>query len=162
MIAIGIVGILAAVAVPNFKGWMHNARLKSAARDLVSNFQRTRMEAVKRNTNVVISFTPGTYQEAGQVGSYQVFVDNGADGGTANNGIRDGTEPILIQTTMPRNVSLYDTNFGENTTGYNSQGLSRGNGTVKLRNNNSVYYKAVFSSAGHIRLEKSTDGENWN
>ena len=165
MIAIGIIAIIAAVAVPNIIGWLPNYRLKSAARDLYSNFQKAKMEAAKRNESVVINFNPGTFQPGGQIGSYQIFVDNGAGGGTANNGTRDGIEPILVQTTtMPRNVSLYLANFSGNTTGYTSRGLPWNNrwGRVEIRNNNSRFYMTTLSSAGHVRLQMSSDGANWN
>jgi type IV fimbrial biogenesis protein FimT len=162
MIVIAVIGILVGISTPAIIRWLPNYRLRSAANDLVSNFQKAKLEAVKRNTEVVISFTPVAYTPAGRVGGYQIFVDNGAGGGTANNGTRDGTEPVLVQESMPQNVALYATNFTGDTTGYNSRGLPRKEGSAELRNNNSVYYKAALSSAGHIRLQKSNDGTNWN
>ena len=49
VVVIALLGILAGFAYPNFKSWIPNYKLKAAARDLVSNFQRAKMEAVKRN-----------------------------------------------------------------------------------------------------------------
>lgn len=166
MIVIAVIGILLSVSTPAIIRWLPNYRLKSVASDLVSNFQKAKLEAVKRNTNVLIKFTTGAYTPSGRVGNYQIFVDNGAGGGTANNGTRDGTELILVQESMPQNVSLYFANFSGSTTaaGYNSRGLPWNEriGNVKLQNKNSIYYQATLSFTGHIRLEKSTDGVNWN
>ena len=157
-----VISILAAIALPNIIAWLPNYRLKSAARDLVSNMQRARMEAVKENTDVIIQFTPGAYSPAGQVGSYLIFVD-AADLGIK--GVFDAGEPILAQVTMPKNVSLYDANnttFAGDTTGYNSRALPLKKGSVKIRNNKSRYYKASLSFAGNVKLRMSSDGINWN
>jgi len=158
MIAIGIIAITIAVAVPNIIGWLPNYRLKSAARDLLSNFQRAKIEAVKRYRNVVIIFVPGPYQAGGGIGSYQVFVDN-----PPNNGVFDPGEFVLAQVTMPKNVSLYLTTFGGNTTGYTPRGLPWSNrwGAVEIQNNNSRFYRASLSSAGYVRLQTSNDGSTW-
>jgi len=161
MIVIAVIGILVSISTPAIIRWVPNYRLRSAANDLVSNFQKAKLEAVKRNTKVLIKFTTGTYTPSGRVGNYQIFLDNGAGGGTANNGTRDGTEPILVQESMPQNVSLYFENFSNHTTGYNSRGLPLSKGSVELRNNNSIYYKASLSFAGHVNLQKNTNGI-WN
>ena len=162
MIVIVVIAILTAVAVPNIISWLPNYRAKAAARDIILNFQKAKMEAVKRNTDVVIQFTPGAYAASGQVGSYQIFVDN-ADPGTE--GVFDAGEPILAQVNMPKNVSLYSANFSATTTtGYNSRALPWNNrwGSVEIRNSNSRYYKASLFFAGHVKLRMSSDGANWN
>ncbi|MBW1920097.1 MAG: GspH/FimT family pseudopilin [Deltaproteobacteria bacterium] len=166
LVVIGILAILGAVAIPAFSNWIPNYRLKSAARDVVSNFQRTKLEAVRRNANVIISFNPHAYDPKGAVGSYQIFVDDGSGGGTANNFVMDGTETVIVQATMPDNVSLYSAVFtgGNTAAGFNSRGLPASSriGSVKLRNNRSRYYKITLSLAGNIALKKSNDGVTWN
>jgi hypothetical protein len=123
---------------------------------MVSNFQKAKMEAVKRNTDVVIAFTTGAYVPSGHVGSYRIFVDDD------NDGTFDAGERIVAQVNMPKNVSLYTTNFTGDTTGYNSRALPWKLGSVKIRNNNSRYYKASLSAAGNIKLRMSSNGTNWN
>ncbi|MEA1866843.1 MAG: GspH/FimT family pseudopilin [Thermodesulfobacteriota bacterium] len=163
MVVIVVIAILSAITVPNIIDWLPNYRLKSAARDLVSNFQKAKMEAVKENTDVIIQFTPGTYLPAGQVGSYKVFVDDAAPGAKW---VFDAGEPILAQVNMPKNVSLYTTTFAGDKTGFNSRALPIAppphDGNVTIRNNKSRYYKAVLSPVGHIKLRMSSDGINWN
>ncbi len=165
MIAISVISVLASIAVPAVLTWLPNYRLKAAARDLYSNMQKAKLEAVKRNTDAVILFTPGVFSPGGYVGSYQIFADNGSGGGTANDGIRNGTEPILTTIAMPKNVSLYLANFSATaSTGYNSRGLPWNNrwGRVELRNNNSRFYQITLSSAGSLRMRISSDGLTWN
>ena len=62
VVVLSIIGIMAAVAVPNFLSWLPDMRLKAAARDLYSDMQRTRMEAVKTNRNTAIIFNTGSNQ----------------------------------------------------------------------------------------------------
>jgi type IV fimbrial biogenesis protein FimT len=157
MIAIGIIAILATIAVPNIINWLPNYRAKAAARDIISNFQKAKMEAVKRNRDVVITFTTT------QAGSYRIFVDDDGDGNfTAG-------ERVLAQVNMPKDVFLYNTTFTGDKTGYNSRGLPWNNrlGSVEIRNNKLIiratrYYQATLSFAGHVKLQMSIDGATWN
>ena len=166
MIAIGIISILASIAVPAVINWLPNYKLKAAARDLYSNMQKAKLEAVKRNTDAVISFVPGVFSPGGHVGSYQVFVDDGSGVGTAGDGIRNGTEPIISTVTMPKYVCLVSANFSLATSaaGYNSRALPFKSriGNVQFRNNNSRWYKVTLSAAGNLKLEISNDGINWS
>lgn len=57
LIVIAILGILVAVATPNFSSTITNMRMKSTSFDLVNDLNTARSEAIKRNSNVVISAT---------------------------------------------------------------------------------------------------------
>jgi len=57
MIVVVIIGILAAVAVPNMGGWMAKRELNSAARNLAADLRWARSEAVNRNADVRIAFS---------------------------------------------------------------------------------------------------------
>ncbi len=154
MIVIVVIAILTAIAVPNIINWLPNYRLKAAARDLYSNMQKAKMEAVKRNVTVVLDFVPATNR-------YEMFVDDGAGvSGNANNFTRDSGETLLGTFGMPNDVTLSSASFsfGTQKAGFNSRGLpaSRRIGNVILLNNNSRYYKATLSSAGNIKLEMSS------
>jgi len=165
MIIILIVAILSIFSAPNFKKMMINFQLKSITRDLASNFQKARLEAVKRNTNLVtINFSPGAYNPQGFVGSYIMFLDDGTGGGIPGDGLRNGGEFIIAQAAMPRYMSLYNTDFPGNTTGFDAMGYpTSGVGTyiVCIRNCVSRYYKITLSPIGGIKLEMSGDGLLW-
>ena len=162
MVVIAIIAILAGVAIPGVAGWLPNYRLKAAARDIISNFQKAKMEAVKRHRDVTINFTTGAYSPGGHVGSYTVFLDDGSGGGIAGDGIQNGSEFVVAQVNMPKNVSLYITTFAGNTTDYNPRALPGNLGSVEIRNNKSKYYKASLSTAGYVKLRMSIDGTTWN
>lgn len=167
MVVIAVIGIVLAVAVPNIVGYMPNYRLKSAARNLMSDFQKAKFEAIRRNAPVVISFTTGVYANGGHIGSYEIFVDDGEGlGGIEGNKIKDGDERVISQVTMPANVSLISASFsfGSKTPGYSSRGLPLSNiiGNVELKNSNKHRFKAILSIAGNVRLEFShDDGNTW-
>ena len=56
IVTIAILGILAAMAIPAFSVWLPNYKLKSAARDLYSNFQSAKLGAIKENMTWAIEF----------------------------------------------------------------------------------------------------------
>lgn len=69
---IAIIGIAAAIAIPNFISWLPNYRLKSATQDLFSNFQLAKMTAIQRNRNCTVVFNQTV---AGTAFDYVVFID---------------------------------------------------------------------------------------
>ncbi|MDR2450929.1 MAG: GspH/FimT family pseudopilin [Candidatus Accumulibacter sp.] len=54
LIGLVIMGILIAMAVPNFTGWIRNQRVRAAAESLLNGLQTARAEALK--TNAVVNF----------------------------------------------------------------------------------------------------------
>jgi prepilin-type N-terminal cleavage/methylation domain-containing protein len=144
LVVVGIIALLAAVAVPMFLTNIPKYRLKGAARAVVSDFQRTKLEAVKRNCNVEIRFTPGAYNANGGVGSYSIVEMTGG--------------ATLLSRTMPQYVTLYTTNLTANKSGYNSQGLTLPGytGSVYLVNNQATSYKLSISTAGHVSMSMQT------
>jgi len=52
MIGIAILAILASVAMPSFQTWLLNSQIRNAAESISNGLQRTRAEAVSRNTDV--------------------------------------------------------------------------------------------------------------
>ena len=176
VIVIAIIAILAAIAVPNLLRWLPNYRLRSAINDLYTNFQKAKLESIKRNTNVVLAFDP-----TNGIDSYQVFVDDGAGGGAANDFIRNGTEEILDTVNLARSglpanqiqyngdVTLNSANFGmTNQTGFASSGLLAANirsGNVAIRKMdqgiNPRFYRVWVTISGHIRTQVSMNGISW-
>ena len=145
IIVMAFIAVLSAIAVPMYIDNIPRFQLKAAARNLVADFQKTKMEAVKRNCDVDILFTTGTYSEQGEVGSYQIVDTNSGD--------------VLLRRAMPKYVSLYSTNLASDESGYDSQGLpTSASGSIFLRNNKTTFYKVSISAAGNVSLTiSSTD-----
>lgn len=149
VVVVGIIGIVSAIAFPIIGKMGPNYRLRSAARNLVADFQKTKLEAVKRNTYVVMEFTTGTYTETGGVGSYKVCVDTNKDKSCG------AGETVLLTQPMPKSVTLYATSFAGSKSGYNQRGLPlSANGNVKLRIEGKSYQLSL-SSAGYVSLQAS-------
>lgn len=98
MVTVAIMGIMAAIALPNYQQFIINSRLTTQANEFLTMINLTRSEAVKRNTRVTMcKSNNGTSclvsPAADLTGSWQsgwiVFVD----GSTA--GILDGTDSVL-------------------------------------------------------------------
>ena len=60
LVVIGMLAVLALIAIPAFSAWMPEYRLKQAARELYSNLQRAKMGAVRANESWGVWFDSGT------------------------------------------------------------------------------------------------------
>src|SRR5712691_6838843 len=61
LIALMIVGIIAAIAVPRFSGLIRNYKLTNAARVVWLDLQRAKMMAIKQRTTMQVDFTSTPY-----------------------------------------------------------------------------------------------------
>jgi type IV fimbrial biogenesis protein FimT len=59
MIIIAILAIMASIAIPSYLGWMPSYHLKGAARDMYSNLQLAKLEAIKANTTCAVTINVG-------------------------------------------------------------------------------------------------------
>ncbi len=157
MIAVAIIGIMAAVATPAFIAWLPNYRLKSAARDLYSALQNARLLAVKNNTTVQVVFGPAANPNSYLIdlngngvvdlsGEYQVNL-SGYGGGVQfafPAGLVDwGGAAVAQSITFPGGICTY-----------NSNGTS-GVGTVYLVNvQQHIVYAITTVTSGAAKLRK--------
>jgi type IV fimbrial biogenesis protein FimT len=158
MVVIGILSIMSSIAIPNIISWLPDYRLRSAARDIVSCFQKAKLRAVKENTTTVIKFDISNDK-------YVAWVDNGWGGAAGNWALdKNNGESVLTDSNLLPEVSFYiNTTFVSNTFGFNSRGLpaTMVGGTVFINNKKSNYRKIVVNTAGNIRVQQSSDGINW-
>ncbi len=90
MVAVAIMGILAAVAFPSLQTMLRNSEVRNAAESVVNGLQRARAEAVSRNSNVDFVF--------GANSSWSVNVVNPAfeiEARSANEGSKNVTINVL-------------------------------------------------------------------
>ena len=57
LIGIAIIGILLALAAPNFAVWIQNSKIRTAAESIQNGLQLARAEAVRRNAQVRFQLT---------------------------------------------------------------------------------------------------------
>lgn len=66
---VAIIGILAAIALPNFQSLIHNQRVKNASFEMFASLMVARSEAIKRNGDVTITPVSGSWQAGWQITS---------------------------------------------------------------------------------------------
>ena len=142
LVVILILLIMAAIALPNLSGWTRNQRLKGAARDLMSHLQFARLEAIKRNTPVELTF----YLNSEPIRDSYIVSEDGV---------------TLIDVRMPVGVNLKDTTFVDNKVGYKSRGFpdatsflpTEPDGRVEIENDQRSYEVIVQKTSGGLKLE---------
>lgn len=140
LVALVILGALASIAIPAFSVWLPRYRLKGAARDVFSNMQLAKLEAIKQNANCSVTMDTGNNQYTVQCLPKTVLLSEYGDG-----------------------VTFQGPDAGDSTTAtitFSSRGLCN-IGTVYLTNSkNSAYYKVQTSTSGGISLKKY-NGIDW-
>jgi type IV fimbrial biogenesis protein FimT len=58
MVVIAIVGIVAAVALPNYQVFIKNTRIRTTTESILNGLQKARAEALRRNANVKFDLDP--------------------------------------------------------------------------------------------------------
>lgn len=156
MVTLAIISILGAVAFSIAASTVPRYNLRAEARELVINFKFAKFEAMKRNREVFLTFTPGV----GAAGSYRIFAD--ADNDRALN---VNVDTLLRTQVMRDNIQLTSVNFAGNptTTTYDRRGMTTATGSCQLRmSDNSNWYRLTLSSTGTVRLSASRDqGVTW-
>jgi prepilin-type N-terminal cleavage/methylation domain-containing protein len=145
VVILAIIAIMAAIAAFGIPEWRRNVTLRTTARDVISSFQFARVEAAKRNAEILVQVTVG----GAGVGLCTVFIDNGQGGGTADDSTPNGNETIRILD-LPARVSINSTTISPYV--FNTRGIpTSGGGTVRLTNGKRTY-DVVLSPAGAISL----------
>ena len=181
-VVLATVAILAAVGIPGVINWVPNYRLKKASTDMLSNFQRARLTAVKCNRNCAINFNQPV---AGIVYDYIVFTDidnnleyvgdltgDGADNdndGTVDE--PDEVETIIAQVLWENYEDVdFDTTqgggdgltFTTNDDGGNIRSVAFGSDGLPVDNAGGIGLGTVFlinTNGRALRLDLSTTGQ---
>ena len=154
---ISILGILMALAIPNFKGWQTNRKLRVATNELYHVLQHARLYAVKENRKVIVSFDPDGNKQL--EGNYISFVDNGRDRATF--WTREPDERIVQAGRISEDIQLYDVSFagGIPRIRYDPLGLPNGlGGHIYLTNAQNRYLGIHVNITGSPRIVKSEGG----
>ncbi|MBT8762451.1 prepilin-type N-terminal cleavage/methylation domain-containing protein [Desulfohalobiaceae bacterium Ax17] len=168
-VVIAIMGILTALAVPNIVSWFPRHRLESAARDLLSNMQKIRLNAVRESKEWAIVFDVPNNR-------YLICSDKGPDNNWAahsDNVIQETVNLDDYQSgvgyghgnaafDVAHNTTWGDhVTFTNNVAVFNARGLLSGfNGYCYLSNNNNDAVAIGARSSGAIVL-RSWNGTDW-
>jgi len=97
VVAIAIAAIMAAFALPSIVNWQNLSRLRGSAVNMVGDLEMAKIRAIRENSPVVAQFSAE---------NYTIFVDNGAGGGTAGDGMRNGGEALVQYRKLPPGVTV--------------------------------------------------------
>jgi Tfp pilus assembly protein FimT len=163
-----ILGIMLTLAIPAFSRWLPNYHLRSASDDLQSEFQLTKMKAIKDNGEWALVFNAGA-------GTYQV-VSGGADGNYSTAGDNVVVKTVTLSqygsgtryghgaATAAIGGGGFDNEitFAADTVVFNGRGMinSAAGGYVYLQNNENGTYGAGVLSSGVVIVRK-WDGAAW-
>jgi len=155
IIVIAVIGIMTAIAVPDFLSWLPQYRLQSAARDLYSNLYLAKIGAIKNNTSWAVVFNVSA-------GMYEVCSGKGPDNSWG--GINEVVKKVVLSdygsgVTFGRGSAAKPvaTTFGNGVTYsspkdvavLNSRGTSN-SGYVYLTNSTNIACLAVGSSSSGV------------
>jgi type IV fimbrial biogenesis protein FimT len=168
-----IFSILAAIAIPAFSNWLPSYRLRQAARDVYSNLQRAKINAIKSNTEWRVYF-----DDAANPGRYFLLSGPGA------NGNWDTPQPLggddVVDMTF--DLSVYqDVDFGNGSaaagidgwvfgspitytnpvTGFTSRGTVNLTGYVYLTNSRGAVFGVGTPSPAGVIVLKRFNGAAW-
>lgn len=142
MTTIGIIGILAAIAIPNMIGWRSGTTLQGAVENLRGDLQWAKLKAVQENEFVTVLFLAGGT-------SYEVFMDS------ANTGVRDAGERRYRLRDLPAGVSidLGGTDFnGNDFVTFNNRGFPENAGLVAIDSTGGAGRSINLNRVGRIDI----------
>jgi len=145
MVVIGIMAILAMIAIPMFSVMIPDYKLKQAAQDLYSNLQNAKMEAVRKNNPQQIIFNPGANSYQKTDGTTVTLVSYGQ-------GIVFGKGDASVMT----GIGSYTDDKAQ----FNARGMGLTEGCVYLTNSKKTAYAVCSRLSGVVTIRKWV-GSTW-
>lgn len=173
VVVIAIIAIIAVVGAPLVQNFAPDLRLKGSASALHTNLEKAKVEAIKRNRNVLIRLNPVACTPFVAGGSVEIAVDNDNDG-TLDPHPTDSWFPMKddsgdtspdLDFDMPRNSALCNTGalsggttiFKYSPRGFWLDSLNSplpGNTQFNLQNENGTLYRVTVSIAGGVKTAR--------
>ena len=143
VVVISLIGILAAITIPNLLTWIPKYYIKSAARDLYSNMQLAKMAAIQNSADSTITYSsgPDTYTISGAMTATVTLEDD------YRSGVRFDPAPG----TAP---------FSDTSITFDSRGTVPGGPSYAYLSNadGSLLYRVGALVSGVIKLEQQVGG----
>ena len=145
MVVIAIFAILSAIAVPNMIGWRNNHKFIGAYQNIRADLRLAQGRALRERAAVSVVFSSS---------QYEIFVDNGAGGGTEGDYNRNGSEQLVRLRSLPAGVTidLAATTIAGDRTQFGARGRCLATGTVVVRNLSGQPKNISINPLGRILL----------
>ncbi len=104
MIAVSIIGILAAVAIPSYRTWIQNTQIRTASESILNGLQKARSESLSRNSLVRFRLAANAGWTIACVNPIADLNGDGVDDCPANIETRDSREggsQTIAQAVLP-------------------------------------------------------------
>jgi len=165
LIVIAIIGITAAIGIPQFLNMLPNWRAKSAATDLFSDIQLAKLTAIRKGTSCVVTFsgdpdtaTPSQYTIS--IVNKTVQLNDFGSQLAFRGPVEGSMYPRFSNDTIARPATW--------TLTFNSRGMVAGDAihtnivSMEFADTDPrrVYYRAGATTAGVVELQRY-DGEDW-
>ncbi len=144
IIVVAIIGIAAAIGIPNWVAGKPLRELKGAARQIFGEFMRAKGRAVATSRAHRVLFD----LEYRSVRFFQ-----GEDGCFRAAFCDSWTEVQSANVRLPSSISVVGVPFGDFMASFNVDGTAEA-GNITLENSRGQRYKVVVSSSGRIRMER--------
>jgi prepilin-type N-terminal cleavage/methylation domain-containing protein len=135
-----LVSTMAFISAPRAMSMLRAYYFSNDLRVMVSVLNKARSKSIQTGGVTSVSFQTNEVND-GTRARYIAFVDNGAGGGTENDGIRNGEEEIIADVLMHQGVLIGPANFNPDlnagqSISFNGQGFAMGfiGGVQKLYN----------------------------
>ena len=151
LVTMGIIGILAAIAIPGFMSWLPNYRLKGAARDIYSNLQLAKVGAIRANDDRTVTFGAGAYTTSD--GTVVTLSNYGSDIGYGQGNATQGVDGEAFG-----NYVTYVT--PDDVASFNPRGMGNNEGYAYIFNSKGTAYAVGSRLSGVIFLKKWNEATN--
>jgi type IV fimbrial biogenesis protein FimT len=168
VVVMAIIAIMGLFMIPSIGEWVQNYRIKQAARDIASDLQSAKMQAISIHKYCTVIFNANGYVIFPDYDNDMVL-DNVNIGDIDDDGVQENETTDIYKTVILSNAYktvTFDTsqagngiNFPNNMVAFDSRGLPRNNtggfvgGTVYLKNTKNNKGRSVtISNAGAISI----------
>ncbi len=141
LVVLAVVSIMTTIGTISLLGFKQKTQLSGLAAVIKSDLNRGKILAAKHKSYVVLQI----HEEF-----YEIFVDNGAGGGTPGNWIREEGEIRMARREINEPLSLVS-NFPGNHLRLRSTGRIRP-GTISVRGRSDKRIDLVVNAVGRVRL----------
>jgi type II secretion system protein H len=143
MTVVAIIGIVAAMAVPSFLSYMPKLRVKSAARDIVSQLRLARSKSVAERRPFGVAFDMSK-------NSVYTFADTDNPAGQSYS----TSDSVVHADTLNTDISLNSCTYANNCVVFNATGAASTSGDLQVVTGDGSIIMSIniLASTGRVRL----------
>lgn len=168
MVTIAIAAVLAALAVPSFRGMLEASKLTSATNDLIATLARAKGDAVRRGKRVTLCISSDGVTCTTTGDWTQGWIMFNDDDHSATSATVENTTHITLVTVSTSNGIVFKAKGGQSYFSFGADGKAKlmngGNGAGRIRvcntsaalSNDTRAREIVINWAGAVNLEKPT------